>query len=1234
MSGKKDGGRLGKQLGDTLQGLSSLMQMQFSNSGGGSSSLSNDFFNLIKGIGEAKSKLEEDLIIEKEIKLLRSVIAQPDNAKYMREFVVRLMYCEMLGHDVSWGYIHAINMTQQSKLLDKWVGYIAVASFLHRDHELLILLISSLRRDLGSTNQLHVCAALTALSHLISEETIPAVLPLVTELLQHEKAVVRKKAVMALLRFFLLSPTSVDHLHEKVRRALCDADPSVMSATLNLLEYLVEKDTRVWKDIVPTLVSILKQVVQKRLPKHYEYHHVPAPWTQVKILRLLGILGANDKRVSEHMYDTLSDVMKQPTTNNAAYALIYECVKTITSIHPKPALLEAAASSISQFITSKSNNLKYIGIDGLSMIMTIDARHVQQHQNQVVDCLRSPDDTLKRKTLDLLYKMTNPKNVETIAQKLVDHLATTSDFYLRTELVSRITQLAERFSPNNEWFIETMIRVFLLGGDLVRAEIAHNLMQLIAEGVEDEHGDEELRIYAVTKLMEVLENQVVVPDVLVQLAVWVLSEYGYLSPTHALNQIADRLVLILEQAHQSSETRCWIVSGLMKLVAQMAHCPPAIEEIVGKYKRSRHIDLQQRCYEFEALIATPDTMRTVLPLDASCEDILVDERMSFLDDFVQMQLTAGARPYLAPAQRPDFSGELQLEPKKADKKKQLKFDKYADPKLKAPRPLLPANPIPAAAAAPEGLLAPPVSLSPVATGGLSTGGARKWTKAGYQGDLAPAAPTVVPAPVKSGGSDGGGYRSPAESLVGSGSGGYDTRPERREAERAPSSSSSSAAQAFSDKKISKEDQGLFAGLSAGGGDPSQGRGPQRRKMVSGAKPATTDYTTSQSSLLEELNESPVRSPISLSPAVTGSGSGLLPHFDDHPAVISPSASGSGQQLLIDVDFPSPSAAAVAATTTTAGTPLLPPTKSVSIDDLLGGLNLSAPASSGSGQLRTRSDEVLQATPAPTLVMSHKHNGNLDFSNFNFPPHLIRDLGAAPLKRSPTVNRVLSEDGTLHVSHYFVHKENDLALVLFVSNLHVQAQNNITAVVEVPDNLKARFASVEGVDVATDGLRGTFRVGRLSGQSAVALCAFLTLAKLGVGINFKVNVAYTNDMNQPKRLQFTLPLQVTELLRPFPMTTDEYGKKWGTFAQPNKIRKTVQAMVSIQQLVHFMQSQLNLHHIQTIRTEAIACARLVGGNDLVLVHGKVASPTNVELSVRTTDKLFTEAVSRHIDRVLN
>lgn len=53
----------------------------------------------------------------------------------------------------------------------------------------------------------------------------------------------RKKAVMALLRFYHLSPTSVPNLSDKVRRSLCDADPSVMSASLNLVECLVEVRT-------------------------------------------------------------------------------------------------------------------------------------------------------------------------------------------------------------------------------------------------------------------------------------------------------------------------------------------------------------------------------------------------------------------------------------------------------------------------------------------------------------------------------------------------------------------------------------------------------------------------------------------------------------------------------------------------------------------------------------------------------------------------------------------------------------------------------------------------------------------------------------------------------------------------------------------------------------------------------------------------------------------------------
>jgi AP-4 complex subunit epsilon-1 len=55
-----------------------------------------------------------------------------------------------------------------------------------------------------------------------------------------QQELVRKKAVMALQRFHSLQPTSITHLDDKIRRALCDKDPSVMAAVLCLLLDLIK----------------------------------------------------------------------------------------------------------------------------------------------------------------------------------------------------------------------------------------------------------------------------------------------------------------------------------------------------------------------------------------------------------------------------------------------------------------------------------------------------------------------------------------------------------------------------------------------------------------------------------------------------------------------------------------------------------------------------------------------------------------------------------------------------------------------------------------------------------------------------------------------------------------------------------------------------------------------------------------------------------------------------------
>ena len=42
--------------------------------------------------------------------------------RQMREYLIRLIYCEMLGIECSWGYIHAVKMTQSSNVMDKRIG--------------------------------------------------------------------------------------------------------------------------------------------------------------------------------------------------------------------------------------------------------------------------------------------------------------------------------------------------------------------------------------------------------------------------------------------------------------------------------------------------------------------------------------------------------------------------------------------------------------------------------------------------------------------------------------------------------------------------------------------------------------------------------------------------------------------------------------------------------------------------------------------------------------------------------------------------------------------------------------------------------------------------------------------------------------------------------------------------------------------------------------------------------
>lgn len=288
------------------------------------SHLSKELLDLVKSIGESRSKQEEDRIISGEASLLKLKFAEPKlSEKKLKELLIRAIYVEMLGHDASFSHIYAVNLTQSKNLLVKRIGYLAASLFIDENAEMIILMISTMQKDLQSRNHLEVIAALNCLSKLSNANVVAAVSELVTGLLDHTHEMIRKKAVMVLMKFNKIQP--IEGFDVKMQKALCDKDPGVMACALNYFQEEVRKNPSQYVSLLQTFTIILKQIIDHRLPRDYDYHRIPAPWIQTKLLEVLSYLGQNNEETSKQMYEFITTVLKRSddAASNVGYALVY-----------------------------------------------------------------------------------------------------------------------------------------------------------------------------------------------------------------------------------------------------------------------------------------------------------------------------------------------------------------------------------------------------------------------------------------------------------------------------------------------------------------------------------------------------------------------------------------------------------------------------------------------------------------------------------------------------------------------------------------------------------------------------------------------------------------------------------------------------------------------------------------------------------------------------------------------
>ncbi|XP_026682484.1 AP-1 complex subunit gamma-1-like [Diaphorina citri] len=94
-----------------------------------------------------------------------------------------------------------------------------------------------------------------------------------------------------------------------------------------------------FKKIVPNLVRNLKNLILAGYSPEHDVSGVSDPFLQVKILKLLRILGKNDVEASEAMNDILAQVATNTeTSKNVGNTILYETVLSIMDIKSESGL--------------------------------------------------------------------------------------------------------------------------------------------------------------------------------------------------------------------------------------------------------------------------------------------------------------------------------------------------------------------------------------------------------------------------------------------------------------------------------------------------------------------------------------------------------------------------------------------------------------------------------------------------------------------------------------------------------------------------------------------------------------------------------------------------------------------------------------------------------------------------------------------------------------------------------
>ncbi|XP_060625006.1 AP-2 complex subunit alpha-2 isoform X1 [Anolis sagrei] len=582
----------------------------------------------ISDIRNCKSKEAEIKRINKELANIRSKF-KGDKALdgySKKKYVCKLLFIFLLGHDIDFGHMEAVNLLSSNKYTEKQIGYLFISVLVNSNSELIRLINNAIKNDLASRNPTFMGLALHCIANVGSREMAEAFAGEIPKILVAGDTMdsVKQSAALCLLRLYRTSPDLVPmgDWTSRVVHLLNDQHLGVVTAATSLITTLAQKNPDEFKTSVSLAVSRLSRIVTSASTdlQDYTYYFVPAPWLSVKLLRLLQCYPPPDPsargRLTECLETILNKAQEPPKSkkvqhSNAKNAVLFEAISLIIHHDSEPNLLVRACNQLGQFLQHRETNLRYLALESMCTLASSEFSHeaVKTHIETVINALKTERDvSVRQRAVDLLYAMCDRSNAQQIVAEMLNYLET-ADYSIREEIVLKVAILAEKYAVDYTWYVDTILNLIRIAGDYVSEEVWYRVIQIVINR-------DDVQGYAAKTVFEALQAPACHEN-LVKVGGYILGEFGNLIAGDPRSSPLIQFNLLHSKFHLCSvPTRALLLSTYIKFVNLFPEIKTTIQDVLRSDSQLKNADveLQQRAVEYLRLstIASTDILATVL----------------------------------------------------------------------------------------------------------------------------------------------------------------------------------------------------------------------------------------------------------------------------------------------------------------------------------------------------------------------------------------------------------------------------------------------------------------------------------------------------------------------------------------------------------------------------------------------------------------------------------------------